>query len=104
MDRLLLWRGLSGAHLRRESCPHRKGGGGHPENQGTGKSAGPERCRDRGAAQANRADVHPIHRRKGAASEGTHLPAGGPLGIQDPQNLHRRGPQTDGLEVHRPRR
>lgn len=47
--------------------------------------------------------VHPIHRRKGAASEGTHLPAGGPLGIQDPQNLHRRGPQTDGLEVHRPR-
>ena len=29
--------------------------------------------------------------------------SGGPLGIQDPQNLHRRGPQTDGLEVHRPR-
>ena len=26
-----------------KSCPHRKGGGGHPENQGTGKSAGPER-------------------------------------------------------------
>lgn len=39
--------------------PTGKDGGGHPENQGTGKSAGPERCRDRGAAQANRADGPP---------------------------------------------